>query len=144
MAKSPTARSLEYLRDNGWPLVQVVEHYNPFSKKRNDLFGFADVLAAGPEGGILFIQVTSATNVNARLNKMANECSDQVETILNTENTSVEIHGWRKVRICTQCGKMKFKKECSCKGSKHVGRWRPRIIKITKEVLNDAKEKQKE
>lgn len=141
MAKqSPTSRTLQYLRKNGWPLVQVVERYNPFSRKHTDLFGFADVIAMSPTQGTLLVQVTSGTNVGARLSKMRNEYPEQVETAIATPNVSVEIHGWRKVRICTQCGQMKFKKECQCKGSKHVARWRPYIIAITEEVLHATQE----
>jgi hypothetical protein len=143
MAKtSPTARTLKYLRDNGWPLVQVVERYNPFSKKRIDLFGFADVIAMGPTQGTALIQVTSGTNVAARITKMRDECYDQVLTAMKTPNVSVVVHGWRKVRICTQCGEMKFKKECQCKGSKHVARWKPHIINITEDILNATPEQQ--
>ena len=138
--KSPTARTLEYLRDNDWPLVQVVEHYNPFSKQRKDLFGFADVIAMSPTQGTLLVQVTSGTHVNERIRKMRDECPEQVEAAIATPNVSVVVHGWRKVRICTKCGEMKFSKQCSCKGSKHVARWRPIIVEVTLEVLYATQE----
>jgi hypothetical protein len=65
---SPTARSLVLLRRDGW-LVQVVEHFNHFSKRRADLFGFADVLAVLPGAGVLAVQATSAANHSARIRK---------------------------------------------------------------------------
>lgn len=136
--KSPTARTLEYLRER-YELVQVVEHYNPFSKKHTDLFGFADIIAMSPTHGTLLVQVTSGTNVGARINKMRDEFPEQVRLAIQTPGVTVEVHGWRKVRICTQCGEMKFKKECQCKGSKHVARWRPSIVRITEDVLDDRR-----
>ena len=136
-SKSPTARTLAYLRASSWPYVQVVEHYNPFSKKRNDLFGFADVLAVHPERGHLYIQVTSGTNMNARLYKMRDEAKEVIEAILET-GASVEIHGWRKIKVCTKCNEEKYSKLCTCKGSKSVARWRPRIIQVTTEVINES------
>ncbi len=134
--KSPTARTLAYLRASGWPYVQVVEHYNVFSKQRNDLFGFADVLAVHPERGHLYIQVTSGTNVNARLKKMREERKDVIEAILET-GAKVEVHGWRKVKVCRVCHEEKYSKACTCKGSKSGPRWRPRIINVDTEVINE-------
>ena len=132
--KSPTARTLAYLRASGWQYVQVVEHYNMFSKQRKDLFGFADVLAVHPERGHLYIQVTSGTNVNARLHKMRDEAKDVIEAILDT-GAKVEVHGWRKVKVCRVCDEEKYSKECTCKGSKSIAKWRPRIIDVTTEVI---------
>jgi len=46
MAGSPTARTLDLLRREQWPLVQVVERWCAFSRRRVDLFGVFDLLAA--------------------------------------------------------------------------------------------------
>jgi len=58
MAKiSPTSRTLEYIRQQGW-LVDKVEQFNPYAGKfgqRKDMFGFADLIALG-EGDIIAIQ----------------------------------------------------------------------------------------
>ena len=51
MAGSPTARTLDLLRREQWPLVQVVERWCAFSRRRIDLFGVFDLLAAFPDGG---------------------------------------------------------------------------------------------
>jgi hypothetical protein len=134
--KSPTARTLAYLRQAGWPFVQVVEHYNVWSKQRNDLFGFADVLAVHPKKGHLYVQVTSGTNVNARLNKMRDESKEVIEALIET-GARVEVHGWRKVKVCTKCKEEKYSKLCTCKGSKSVARWRPRIVEVTMEVISN-------
>ena len=42
--KSPTQRSLEYLREQGYH-PEVVEKYNSFTRRTNDLWGFVDILA---------------------------------------------------------------------------------------------------
>ena len=48
MAGSPTARTLDLLRREQWPLVQVVERWCAFSRRRVDLFGVFDLLASMP------------------------------------------------------------------------------------------------
>ena len=72
MSKSPTARSLELLREKGYA-CQVVEYYHAFSKKRRDLFGCIDIVAAHPKLGLLGVQATSGSNHSARFKK-ATKC----------------------------------------------------------------------
>ena len=67
---TPTKLTLRHLRAEGWPLVEVVERWNPQARIRQDLFGFIDVLAVGPRG-VLAVQTTSAANVAARVRKIA-------------------------------------------------------------------------
>lgn len=71
MSKSPTQLTLERLRADGWPLVEVTEKWNPHARIRQDLFGFVDVLAVGLNGETLAVQATSATNVSTRVRKIA-------------------------------------------------------------------------
>jgi hypothetical protein len=68
MAKSPTARSLELLREMNFD-AQVVEYFHGPSKKRRDLFGCIDIIAAHPTLGILGVQATSSSNHSARFKK---------------------------------------------------------------------------
>lgn len=99
MAISPTQRSLKYLRDQGY-IAEVVEHWNAFTKRRHDLFGFVDIVAV--DSGkpylelprILFVQTTTTGNQSARLkkidgNKYAPICND-------TGLIDIEVHGWAK------------------------------------------------
>jgi len=65
---SPTARSLELLREMGYQ-AQVVEYYNCFSKKRVDLYGCIDIIAAHPELGILGVQATTGDHHAERWKK---------------------------------------------------------------------------
>ena len=88
---SPTQRSLEHLRKAGYPLVQVVERWNAFARRRVDLFGIVDVLAVGED--IVAVQTTSASNMAARISKIAE--SDALP-VLRKAGIRVLVHGWRK------------------------------------------------
>lgn len=70
MSKSPTQLTLERLRADGWPLVEVVEKWNPHARIRQDLFGFVDVVAVR-RNETLAVQATSASNVASRVSKIA-------------------------------------------------------------------------
>ena len=63
---SPTSRSLEVLREQGYT-VEVVEKWNSFTKTKKDLFGFIDILAIKRDE-TLAVQAT-ASGVSARLKK---------------------------------------------------------------------------
>ena len=65
---SPTARSLQNLRDNGWTCA-VVEHWNPYAHIRQDLFGVIDILAMKEGCGLYAIQATTTGNMGARITK---------------------------------------------------------------------------
>lgn len=88
---SPTARSLALLRALGMR-AEVVERWNPHSKTRHDLFGFADLLALG-QGSILAVQATSSANLSARMRKM--EGLDALFDWL-AAGGRVEAWGWKR------------------------------------------------
>jgi hypothetical protein len=93
MAMTPTKLTLRHLRDAGWPLVEVVEHWNPHARVRNDLFGFVDVLAVRP-GETLAVQTTTAANVSARVRKIADHSNIAA---LREAGWAIEVWGWKKV-----------------------------------------------
>jgi hypothetical protein len=68
---SPTARSLQHLRELGYQ-AKVVEKWNPFAKIRQDLFG-GDLLALKAGEPVLIIQATSGSNHAARRTKLEEE-----------------------------------------------------------------------
>jgi hypothetical protein len=73
MKTSPTQRALKFCKSNGWT-VQVVEKWNQWAGVRQDLFGCIDlVVLDGAGGGPLGVQVTSGSNVSARLTKSREE-----------------------------------------------------------------------
>ncbi len=92
MRASPTQRTLQYLRKAGYPLVQVVEKWNPHARVRQDLFGILDVLAVGPQG-VIGVQCTSAANVAGRLTKLR---ASAALPVLKGAGVAVYVHGWRK------------------------------------------------
>ena len=93
MATSPTQLTLRHLRAEGYT-AEIVEHWNPHSRTRHDLFTFVDVLAIrGPE--TLAVQTTSAGNVSHRIAKIAD--SPLIGPVREAGWT-VRVHGWAKVK----------------------------------------------
>lgn len=89
---SPTQRSLAEMRKRGYPLVQVVEKWNPHAHIRQDLFGIIDVLCVGTD--IVGIQATSDSNVSSRVHK----CQDsEAMAHLRKAGIRVVVQGWKKV-----------------------------------------------
>ena len=66
---SPTSRTLAYLKSVGM-MVGVVEQWTQHAGIRQDLFGWADIMAAAPDRGIIAVQCTSGTNHAARVAKI--------------------------------------------------------------------------
>ena len=86
---SPTQHSLAQLRSEGYTCA-ITEHWNQFSKRRIDLFGFADILAIRP-GEVVAVQTTTAAHVSARINKIL-----ELDTPLKWLQAGgrILIHGW--------------------------------------------------
>jgi len=93
MSTSPTQRSLKFLRDQGY-VVAIVEYWNHFTKRRHDLFQFADLLAIR-ENEVLLVQVTSGSNVSARIKKITE--NEHIGAVRKA-GMRVEVHGWRKLK----------------------------------------------
>lgn len=91
MPDSPTKRTLRYLRDLGYQ-ADVVEHWNPHARIRQDLFGFIDVIAVSA-AGTLAVQATSGSNVSSRVAKI--ESHPNLRAVLDA-GWQVVVHGWRK------------------------------------------------
>ena len=98
---SPTARSLQYLRDCGH-VAAVVERWLPHANVRKDLFGIIDVVAVRPqEQGVLGVQATSLPNVGTRLAKA--QSLPELRIWLRSGNRFA-VHGWyqRAARWCVK------------------------------------------
>ena len=91
---SPTQRTLQHLRDAGFPLVQVVERWNPHARVRQDLFGIVDVLAVS-DTEIVAVQATSGSNVSKRVAKLT---ESPALPILRKAGIRILVHGWRKLK----------------------------------------------
>lgn len=90
--RSPTSRSLEYLRKQGY-LACVVEKWIPRARIRKDAFDCIDILAVRP-GEVLGIQATDRTSVSKRIAKIRG-----LEHFPELQACPIEIrvHGWSKM-----------------------------------------------
>lgn len=88
---SPTQRSLKHLRQLGWK-VAVVEHWNPWVRIRQDLFGVFDLLAL-TGSSIWAIQVTSTSNVASRRAKIL---ASEEAKLWCQSGGFIQLHGWSK------------------------------------------------
>ena len=90
---SPTQRSLALLRERGF-VAQVVERWNPYARKRIDLFGCWDICAVG-NGEFVLVQCTSGSNVSSRVGKVADS---SITPELRKAGVRLFVHGWRKLK----------------------------------------------
>ena len=95
---SPTQRTRDWLKKRGIT-SQIVERWNVFARKKQDLLGFGDILAVSSR--IVAIQVTSGDHVAHRIAKIYAE--PRAREWLNAGGL-IEVHGWRK---CGARGKRK-------------------------------------
>lgn len=90
---TPTQRSKRLLEDDGW-IVAIVERWNPHARIRQDLFGFADLLACKPKFTPKLIQVTS-TGWASRIAKVR---AEPLAKWALQSGFDIEVHGWRKLK----------------------------------------------
>ena len=88
---TPSQRTVKHLKDQGY-MVATVEYYHYFTKRRHDLFNVIDILAIG-NGETLAVQVTSKSNMSARIRKIE-ECEALPEMLRS--GWRVIVHGWWK------------------------------------------------
>jgi hypothetical protein len=89
-SRSPTQRSLEYLRELGYH-CEIVEKWNSFTKQRKDLWGWCDILAIRKDE-VLAVQVT-ASAVADRIKKIQDSTTI---ALVRDAGIKIEVHGWRK------------------------------------------------
>ncbi len=92
---SPTQRSKKALIDKGWHPA-IVEHWNSFTHRRYDLFGFADILAMKQDEIPVLVQTTTGSNFAARRTKIY--ASDLAALALQS-GFRIILHGWRKLKV---------------------------------------------
>ena len=104
--RGPTQQSLKLLRDRGAKPFGV-EWYNPWAKRRTDLYHFIDIVALEPTVmGLLGVQTTTGGHFQERIRK-AEGISEYWDWLMC--GNDVEFHGWRKLK----------------------GRWVPRINRVS-------------
>lgn len=94
MKTSPSSRSTQHLKTEGW-FVARVEQTIPHTFIKRDAFGWADLLACHPEKGIALVQVTSGSNLAARITKARTVAGPLTAFLL--AGGKLLAHGWRKV-----------------------------------------------
>ena len=93
MAKiSPTQRTLARLRKENCDLVEVTEKWCSWSRRRKDLFGIIDILALH-KGDTIAIQVTSYSNIGARVKKISESPSIG---FIRDAGWTILVEGWKK------------------------------------------------
>lgn len=113
MPISSTQRTLKELRKMGrkcW----IVEYWNPHVKRRIDMFNIIDIVALDPKG-VVGVQ-SCGQSFAAHYRKLTEEKAEETTNWLETPGTSLELWGWRKVKVK--------------RGGKAVV-WKPRILEIT-------------
>ena len=81
---------------DGWH-PETVEHWNSFTHRRHDLFGFADILAFKPSEKVLLVQTTTGTNLAARRKKIY--ASELAMKVMQSGCFRIILHGWRKILV---------------------------------------------
>jgi hypothetical protein len=85
-------RSLALLKRQGHQ-VAIVERWNPRARKRQDLFGFLDLLALSQDGQTIGVQTTTIDHAATRQAKI--EASPTLRALLRA-GWVIQVHGWRK------------------------------------------------
>ncbi|HQD86810.1 MAG TPA: hypothetical protein PK822_07880, partial [Bacillota bacterium] len=89
-----TQRTLKALRNDGW-LVVVAERWNPYARKRQDLFGWIDLVAIKPGVGIMGVQVCTQS-FSAHMKKYAQaELLDAIRSWRNSGGLA-QLWVWRR------------------------------------------------
>lgn len=86
---NPTELSRRYMEKKGY-VVANVEKYNHITKRKNDLFGFIDLLCLGWDE-VIGIQTTSLSNVSARVKKITDH--ENVGAVRKA-GIGIFVHGW--------------------------------------------------
>ena len=93
---TPSSRSKRYLEGLGY-MVGTVERYNHITQRRHDLFGFIDLIAVRGDD-IVGLQVTSDSNISARVKKIKEECDDAAKSWIAAGGLIV-VQGWGKKKV---------------------------------------------
>lgn len=82
------------MRERGF-YAEVVERWIPGANIRRDLFGFIDILCLSDTGELVGVQSTSASNLAARITKIA---ESPLVGRVRKAGIRIVAHGWKKVK----------------------------------------------
>lgn len=94
MANSPTSRTLQWLRKEGFN-AWVVEKWNPYVRVRQDFAGICDIIAVGKKETIC-VQATTGSNTSARIKKIN---AHKSKAILEKAGWKIWVIGWSKRKV---------------------------------------------
>lgn len=109
---TPTARTLAYLRKEGWQAA-VVEKYMKFGNmafgRRVDVWNWGDLLACHPGAGdypaqIALIQTTSSAGANARRRKLLGKLTEADLQSMDEKERAAAAKIAETVRTWIRCG----------------------------------------
>ncbi len=95
---TPTSAVKKFLTEQGYE-VGITEKWNSWAKIRQDLFGFVDLIAVHPISGmILYVQITSASNMAARIKKIQGITNGVPQALanFNSSMTKLLVMGYKK------------------------------------------------
>lgn len=116
MAARPAERTLQELRKRGY-MAAMVEKWNHHVKRRQDLFGFLDVIAVREGEGVLGVQACGR-DFSEHIEKLeSEEVAPKVANWLAADSSRLWLMGWRKLKVK--------------RGGKAV-RWTPRVLEFTR------------
>lgn len=90
---TPTARTKALLEKEGY-LVAIVEHWNPWAKIRQDLFGFADLIGVNPQSRTVTLVQTCSDTDHARRRRKVLE--SEAAAICAKAGVIVSVISWGK------------------------------------------------
>lgn len=93
MATKSLQRCLKVIKENNW-LYQITEHWNPWSKRREDLWGFCDIQCLDGKR-TLAIQATGPDVAIHRKKILENQ---YVIPWLGADGNELQIWSWRKLK----------------------------------------------
>jgi len=91
----PTKKTRELAAKRGW-LIDTAEHFNTFTQRKTDMFGFIDLVALDGNN-VIAIQATSGSNCAARVKKILEDREDEATRWLQSGGRILVI-AWRKLK----------------------------------------------
>lgn len=91
LKRSPEALTMSMLVAHGW-VPEKCSWWEPYSRRRKDLFGFADLIGMSP-AGLLLVQACAASDMSTRLKKI--QANPKAQMWLEVGN-QIWVVGWRR------------------------------------------------
>lgn len=87
---------MQRCRGLGW-IPGVVERWLPYTQRRQDLFGFVDLVVIA-DGRVKFLQVSTGSNMGARIEKIITEHRETAMRLAQCDGADLEVWAWRQLR----------------------------------------------